>query len=337
MGRCRLVPAAALAMVLVGGRQAARAQSGPDRIVALVNGDPITEGEFYAQLQLLRAQDFIVSVNPLTLNNETAGQIALNKLINAQLYLQWAAKTKVMPTDAEVEAEVQTLKKQPNVARGLASGLFSEDLLKRDVLVDRARFNIATVAASVSPQDVETYYKAHLSAFATPERWTLEILRTSKADAMPKIQADLKAGKPFAAVAKTYSEDPRSRQPGGAVSTFSANDPTIPAELRAALKALKVGQVTEPVKVNVLSPDRKSKTTSWMLFRLVAREPGHTIPFSEAKTQAERMALLEQAGGLQTADKKIAKFRETAVIKINLPGYQTLAVPQTKPSASNRP
>ena len=65
-GRLWIVPAAALAIGAVGGRQAARAQPAQEKVVALVNGDSITEGEFYTRLQLVRAQDFVVPGTPPT-------------------------------------------------------------------------------------------------------------------------------------------------------------------------------------------------------------------------------------------------------------------------------
>ena len=60
------------------------------------------------------------------------------------------------------------------------------------------------------------------------------------------------------------------------------------------------------------------------------KEPGTTQPFAVVKVQAEQAALLERAGGIQVADKKIADFRQLSDIKINLPGYEFLLPKQKK-------
>ncbi|MBC7527337.1 MAG: hypothetical protein H7308_07280, partial [Chthonomonadaceae bacterium] len=55
----------------------AKAQSGTEKIVATVNGDPILFSEFVERIQRIKAQDFIVSTNPLQVRNGTAGQLTL--------------------------------------------------------------------------------------------------------------------------------------------------------------------------------------------------------------------------------------------------------------------
>ena len=84
--------------------------------------------------------------------------------------------------------------------------------------------------------------------------------------------------------------------------------------------------------MEVILQQGKPKTPLWWLVRLVAKEPGKVIPFSDVKEQVERLATLARAGGYQTGDKKIADFRKLSVIRITLPGYQDLTNdPMKKP------
>src|SRR5262249_55520169 len=156
----------ALVVGTMFGSGAAQAQGATDKIAARVNGDTITEAEFYDRLQRLRAQDFVVSVNPLEMRSETAGQLTLETLINERLILQWAAKTPQLATDADVNARLEIFEKQPNVAQALANKLISEDTLRNGIRVQRARFNLATTAASVSPPEIEDYYKKHIAEYS---------------------------------------------------------------------------------------------------------------------------------------------------------------------------
>lgn len=321
---------ASLCLLCLTGGSRVEAQSA-DPIVATVNGDAIPMSEFFERLQRVRAQDFIVTVNPLTVKNLNAGQLLLDQMINERLTLQWASKTNQMPTDAEVLAELNRLKAQPSVGQALARHEMSEDTLKYGLRYTRARFNLATTAVSVSPDEVQKYYQEHLSNYSIPERWNLLALSTRKSADLPKIQADLKAGKPFADVVKSYTEDPNILAKGGDLGQVSSTDPNLPAPIKDAVKTLKDGQTSPPVRLDLEPAPGKPKITVWWIMRLVKREPATTRPFADVKTQAEQALMLERAGGIQVADKKIADFRALSDIKINLTGYEML-VPARKKS-----
>jgi parvulin-like peptidyl-prolyl isomerase len=318
--------AAVLAIAMISG--AAIAQGDP---VATVNGEAIGFAEFYERLQRVNVRDFVISLNPLSLRTQTAGQVLLDQMINERLTIQWATKTNLMPTEADVEAEFVKVKAQPQLQQMLASHLISEQFLKFSIRYQKARFNMATIAASVSPQDVEKYYKDHIGNYTVPERYTLEGLRTGKQPDVAKIQADLKAGKSFAEVVKAYCEDASLKERNGAMGTLSAMDPQIPAPIREAAAALKDGQISPPVKVEVDPGGGKPKVPIWWFLRMAHREPSTTQPFAAVKSQVEQAALLEKAGGIQVADKKISDFRQLSDIKIKLAGYEAL-LPKAKQS-----
>ena len=307
-------------ILAVSGTVGARA----DDAVATINGDPITAAEFYERVQRVNVRDFIVTATPLTVRSQTAGQILMDQMINERLTIQWASKTSQLPTDAEVAAELTRMKSQPQVQQALTAHQVSEEFLRNSIRYQKARFNLATTAASVSPQEVEKYYKDHLSLYTIPERYTLEGFHTLKQPDVAKIQADLKAGKPFLDVLKSYSVDPNVKTRNGAMGTFNANDQTIPAPIREAAAAMKDGQVSAPIKVEADPGGGKPKVPVWWFIMMKHREPASTQPFAVIKTQAEQAALLDRAGGIQVADKKIADFRQLSDIKFNLPGYDLL-------------
>jgi parvulin-like peptidyl-prolyl isomerase len=306
----------------------ATAQPGADRVAILVNQEPITEAEFYQRLQRVRAQDFIISLNPLQLDTgTTAGQVTVNSLINERLILQWAEKTKQLPSEAEIAEELERVKQQPGAAQALAGGTLTEEAMRYNIKVFLARFNIATTAASLSPAEVEAYYKAHINEYSTPERWGLALLATNKAADVPKIQAELKAGRPFDEIVKSYSIDPRAKETAGQQPMRPANDPAIPAPIRDAVKKLQVGQVTPPIKLEVSQRQGGPSVPVYFFARLTSKEPAVSRSFAEVKLQVERAALLERAGGMQVAEKKIREFRQQSKIVVNLPGYENLASP----------
>jgi len=300
-----------------------------DGSVATVNGEAIALSEFYDRLQHVNVRDFIVTMTPLTVRTQTAGQVLLDRMINERLTLQWAGKTSLMPPDAEVDAEVARAKSQPQVQQAIASHQLSEEVLKLGIRFQKALYNIATTGTTVSPQDVEKYYKDHIASYSSPERISLEAITTTKQPDTAKIQADLKAGKPFVEVLKAYSDDPGLVSRNGVMGTFAATDASIPAPIREAAAPLKDGQFSPPVKLETDPGGGKPKIVVWWIIRMAHREPPAVQPFPAVKAQAEQAALLEKAGGIRVADKKILDFRQLSDIKINLLGYDAL-IPKQK-------
>jgi parvulin-like peptidyl-prolyl isomerase len=293
-----------------------------DKAVASVNGDAITESEFYARLEHLRGQDFLLPTNPPTLRQETAGTITLNLLINQRIVLQTAAKHNVSPTDAEMAAEMANVMKQDAVKKALSEKSVSENDLKTDVRVQLARFKLATSAVTVSDTEVDDWYRKHIANYTVPEKWKLSVIRTSKFEDIPKIQAEIK-NISFSAAAKEYSEDTRTKAQGGSMGIIFATDMGLPDSIRAAIKRANVGEVTPPIEIEFDDAGKKIKV--WWLLKLEQRDAEVVHPLTEVKLQVQRLSLLEKAGGMKVADDKIEEFRKKADLKISLPGYEALA------------
>src|SRR5579859_6359312 len=86
-----------------------RAMAQADKPIASVNNEPISEGEFFHRLQLVKGSDFLVPTTPPSMRSESAGYIVLNSIINERLILQLAAKNNLTPTDAEIDVDLVPL------------------------------------------------------------------------------------------------------------------------------------------------------------------------------------------------------------------------------------
>jgi parvulin-like peptidyl-prolyl isomerase len=325
MRRKTRVATAAMGLGLIGWSGAVRSDDAPaDSVVLTVNGESVMQSEYIERLQRLRANDFIVSANPLRVRSENAGLLVLNALIVERLTLQWAVKTGQMPKEEEITGELERFKQQPAVTQALQNGQVTEKQLRYTVTVQKAQFNISTTGLSVSAKEMEDWYKAHPALFTTPDRWNLNAIVTSKQADVAKIQAALKAGKAFEAVAKQYSEETRTKANGGDLGLVQSNAPLLPEAIKAAARTLKLNEVSAPIKTDVQVEAGKPKQVLWWFLRVKSREPGVARPFGDVKEFVERQALLEKAGGTQAGEKKIAEFRKTAAIKVFLPVYKSL-------------
>ncbi len=315
----------ALGSLGLGGTiKPAGAQAGAEKIVASVNGEPILMSEFVERIQRIKAQDFIVSTNPLQVRSATAGVLTLDTLINEKLIVQWGTKTKDLPSELEIDAEAERQKQSPPVLALLQNGSMSDSQLRNELKVQLTRFNLATVAVEVTPQEMEAYYKKNPQTFTVPERWGLSSIRMSTLAKANAASADLKKGMAFGVVVKTYSEEPVSRAKDGQLGVVSALDPAIPLKAKEAIRILKVGEVTPPLALELVDPNTKKKGVFYFIFRLTSREAAQVQPFAAVQQQLKRALALEKAGGMTVADKKIAEYRQTSKIEINLPGYTDL-------------
>ena len=270
-----------------------RASAQGEKTAAIVNGEIITEGEFFERLQHLRAQSFVLSATQL--KKESAGFILMEAMINERLTLQTANKANIALSETETATELANLKKQPSVLEGLAKHEYTEEMLKQDIRISGARFKLATAGVKATPEDVEKFYKAHIADYTIPEQWGISIIRTGNLDTLAKIDADLKANKSFADTAKLYSEDLSSRDKGGDSGVIVATDTRIPAPIRDAVKLLKPGEVSPTVKTELDAGPGKSKVVTWWRLLLRTREPESVRPLSDIRAAVERFATIEKA------------------------------------------
>ncbi len=317
---------ALISLVMVIGADRARAED--VKVVATVNNEPITEGQFYNRLQKVKGADFLVPGNPPGMRQENAGYVILNSMINERLILQLAAKNNLTPTDAEIDVDLAPLLKQDNIKKAIAEHLVSADELKYDITVQQARYNLATTRQTVTPAEVEAFYNDNIDSYKSPERWVLSAIRTTKIDDAAKVIMELKAGKTFEETARAYSEDERTRVLGGKIGVFDAADKQLPDDIKRAVRDLKVGEITSPIGIQFDSGT--SKTLVYWIVKLMDRQPASQRQLADVRHQVERLATLKKVGGLETGDKKISDFRKAADVKINLPGYDALLNPPAK-------
>ena len=230
------------------------------RVVAVVNGDPITLHDVQLQSLPEFARNKIDPNNPA--NKEKVDEIlkaTLNDMIIDKLISQDAERLGITATDEDVEAEVagimkrNNLKSQAELERALASqGLdfptFKQRL--RSSLTNGRLTNQMVARQILIPQsEIEKYYAEHKEEFVDREM-DLQILVFNpgiKPDAIPKIAKAIKDGKlSFAEAVQKFSVGPAS-DTDGTVKNMSWKE--VSPEIRAVLEHAQIGQVTDVTKV----------------------------------------------------------------------------------------
>lgn len=334
-----LLPALLLGAA-VGGVGCAR-RPGPEAgTAARVNGATITRAELDEAVN----EQTAAAAAPLGASARLRLRLELlNQLIDRELLLQQAAHLGIVPTPAAVarEAEAEKLQ-QPELDAARRTEAARENLALRELFEREIKARI-----HITDADVAAYYRANASLFnvAEPSYHVREIFIASHPGAaslgggggvgggagalsprakLRLIEAKLKQGGDFAALAREYSDDANTADSGGDLGMIpaSALAGQTPAALRAAILGLRPGRVSAPV----------ATPRGVYLLQLVARETPGQHPESDPQVQAEIRDLLASRRELAARAALLTVLRERANIE-NFLAERVLADPNAPPPA----
>lgn len=213
MKKYRFIAAACVCALLMAAGCGAKPG---DKIIARVNGEPITQNEL--QVKIDRLPPYYRA-----LANQQKEKF-LDEIINERLFLKEAYKRGV-DRNRDVKDLMEEAKKKIMIAK------FIEDEITKNT--------------KISDKEIEDYYKLRKKEFVAPERYKASHILVSTESEAKKVLERLKNNEDFAVVAKEVSIDP-SKANGGDLGYF-AEGQMIP-DFEAACFKLEVGQTSGAVK-----------------------------------------------------------------------------------------
>ena len=193
-------------------------------VAARVNGEEIPAAELRSELL------------------KRFGPDVLRDLVHQRLIMQEALKRKVKIDNAQIDKRLKEMKAQPEVQAMLKSGQVEEADLRRN-LTTMGPLD-ALVKGQLTLEEENQFYKQHRSEL---ESLTVQqILLLDKAEAEKVHDEAGKAGSDFAALAKKYSLDSRTRSQGGLLGEVHRGE--LEPELAETLFALKPGQISDTIE-----------------------------------------------------------------------------------------
>jgi peptidyl-prolyl cis-trans isomerase SurA len=165
------------------------------------------------------------------------------------------------------------------------------EIMKQAVLQQEVSYKLYW---GFTPTELKTYYDAHKDKFRKPEAVTLSEIYLStvgKDEAevrarAAQIVAQLRGGADFVATAKVQSEredDKHVRtapKTGGKLGDLALEDISN-AEVLAAVKTLKTGGITDPIKLSAENP-----TPGFIILRVDARTPAGEPVYDESRVRS---------------------------------------------------
>ncbi len=290
-----------------------------ERILAVVNDEIITEQDLEFVMAPVVAQ-YRTRYTGAGLEEKLkeARQEFLDKIIEDRLILSEAKRKQVILKDVEVDDMMSEVRnKFPDKEHFLKAleeqGLTEKKLWNRfhDQLLSQKLVGYEVKSrVSVSPGEINEYYKSHASEFEQGDRVRLQqiLIRVgSRSDEealafAESLLKELREGKSFEDLAKNYSEGSEAKE-GGEMGWVEKGQ--LMGEIDEKIFALTDGQVTAP-------PVKSS--LGYHLFKVVERKKLSVKPFAEVKDQIQEK--LFRGKLKERLDSWIANLKKNAYISI---------------------
>lgn len=188
----------------------------------------------------------------------------LNGMVDQAIVLQEAVKLKTVPSDADLQKQIDERIKfmeqmyggQEGYQNALKqAGLTQEEFqkqIKDQIIINNTLENYVYKDIKVTDQQAQDYYNKNKMEFTTKDSGAdvSHILVKTKEEA-EKIEADLKKdnGNNFAELAKQYSQDTASKDKGGSLGFVNYDSTQLVQPFMQALRTLtKNGEISQPVQ-----------------------------------------------------------------------------------------
>jgi peptidyl-prolyl cis-trans isomerase C len=288
----------------------------PD-VLAHVNSENVTKADFDRLLKNIELNNG--GPVPAERRDEIYRRV-LEELVNYTLLKQEAKARNFTVTDAEVETQLESIRKsagtEENFKKALADRKMTLERLKSDARVEMSiakMMNAQVTGTEATDADVRDFYDKNPDRFKRAEtvRASHILLRidpaaddATKKQARAKIDALLKrakSGEDFAALAKQNSQDSSAEQ-GGDLGFFP-KEKMVPAFADVAF-ALKTGDISDVV------------TTQFgvHIIKVTDRKPAGTVPLEEVSPQVKQY--LTEQKKQQQAQAFIEQVRQKAKIEV---------------------
>lgn len=320
----RLVAPIALALGLAACPQQHREKQDPN-VVATVNGETLSRADFEQELSReLPSVESDGARSPEQL--EPLKRSTLDTLVERALLLQAARSYNITVTPEEVDREVLRVSSDypaENFNEALAQKQMSMAELKQRTA---AQLTIGKLfqgqlypRVAVTEEEIRHYFEEHSAEFQEPEKVHAAQIVVKELDEAKRLQAQLKAGKKFADLARKYSLSADAKV-GGDLGFFARGE--MPPQFDEVAFKLGVNQISDVVTTEY----------GFHLFKVLEKRPARKVDLAEVRDEVERRLLKDKRAA---AEKEFVQaLRAKAQVKVN---EQVLATVTGHPSPSSSP
>ena len=243
-----------LALAFVVATAATAGAETLNRIVATIDGDPITQVELEQYTEIAKKRP---GGDQITDQKQILDELILEKIIRKQVEILG-----LKASDQQIDNYIESIRSRNNLTEdqlreALQQQNMTWDQYRAQVRADIERASLINreirTKVNVSPEEVERYYQAHLEDYGASPKVTARLISLlvprdasdadkaairAKAEEVQKLAAD---GGNFAKLAKEYSQGPAA-EAGGDIGEVEPDE--MQPEFAKAVKQLEPGQVS---------------------------------------------------------------------------------------------
>jgi len=289
-----------------------------DRVVAVVNDEPLTEHDIREERRIfLESFPGEARRDPMDLR-----KILLDKLIEDRLREEEAEAAGIAVSEEEIDRLIADIRRDSGITEEQLretlerEGLAYDDY--RETLADQIQMQKLMGRALgrkviVTPEVVEEYYDQHIDRYMRDPKVRIAGLflvvsgletdeeLAAKARRIEEIHTELEAGAEFERLVAMYSEGPRPKR-GGVIGAIPAGD--LAPEFKAALEGVPEGGHTEPFRT----------AQAFVILKHLETMPSEPIPLDDIRGRVEREA--QQAEMSEAFEEWMARLKANAQIEI---------------------
>lgn len=291
-------------------------------VVAKVNGDEITRGDLdkevdhsglIAQIEQQYGTDYTKNEEAMAALKEQKGKL-LDNMITVQLFLQKAKELKLVPSDSEMNKEVDAqykkiksgYKTDAEWKSALSQAKYTEDELRESIkknVIEQKVESYIFKDMKISDEKAKAYYDQNQTKYTEkPDTMRLSHILVGTEDDAKKVEQRIKNGEDFAKIAKEVSTD-GTKDKGGDLGEVQVGDQNYDQTFMAAAEKLKDGEISAPVHSQF----------GWHVIKCVKRTNYPVKAFDKVKADIKATLLSqEQQTKLQST---IDKWKKAATIK----------------------
>ena len=293
--------------------------AGKDK-VAVVNGTVITRSEYDTEMSRFERQMAMSGQAPNPAEaSEMKGRV-LDGLVDRELLKQEAKKQGITVDDNDVNQQVAMLKQKFGSEKEFTDTLAKMNLteadlrtqLRQDLAIKKLIDQQVASKVTITPEEMKAFYDSHPEFFKAPERVRASHIlikvdptasdadKAKARERIAAIQARLKKGEDFAALAKESSECPSGAN-GGDLDYFQRGQMVGPFE--DAAFSLKAGATSDIVETQF----------GYHLIKVVDKKDASTVSYDEIKGKIDDYLKQQKVNELLT--QYVAQLKKGAKIE----------------------
>ncbi len=279
-----------------------------------VNNDVVTQEQFAGRCANYVGQNQLIGT--------PVGVMLLNDMINEQLMRQEVKRLKLEVTDADLNAQIASLRKRAQGANQSLEQTLKQAGLPFDAFKEGVRYQLLqqkllTQGLTISDKEIEDFYNQNKqNQFTTPEQVEARQITVANEAAAKEVKQTLDKNAAFDLVAHSKSID-TFKDAGGKIPTLTRGfpNPSVSPDVISRAFTAPVGKPTDPIKVG----------NQWVVLKVESRKPASTKTLAEVKDDLRQGLLIQKAqqgGQVMKFQQRMMELRRDADVQVGVDQFK---------------